>query len=409
MKGYLKKIHPLVILLIFVLFLACHLIVGNPVSKVIAGVTFDRYIEENYPGCYYENHKYDFTCNGYSAIVYSHANPDMRIVIQTDTFGLNIKYDNYKEAVQEGKNTAERLANEYTSVINSILGNEICGYKVHNLSGFFADNSGSDRQYSLKYGPLIPGGEYDIYQISPTDGDIIMRVIAPGATMETAEQILVTAKQKLAENGIVFDTISLSLMADGMDGWPYIINLEKLPYSVFSHAEFSKIINGVHLSDDPQWSSAFNAIADSYSQIVQSADWSRIDGFDITEIKATLFIDYELSHKAYGKIMYADIDGIDLEDIDSDSYESYTDRDIIKFGNRVGQIAFYVTAAETDSLAAADIINQINNILKINGLENKLTNLVITAENNSTPCHYRNIPYRKELWTEKEISIHRVN
>lgn len=400
-----KKFDPLKLLLVpafLALFIPVHIFVGNPFSKAIAGVTLKRYIEEKYQGCYFKEYSYDLTCNGYSTTVYSDINEDIKFVLKTDTFGFTIRNDSYRGMVELGSNTAHRLAEEYTELLNSILGNEICGYKIYRITGIMADNYVYGQQYSLKSGPLVPGTEYDIYKISPTDGDIHLRVIAPGATAQTAENILLETKQKLADSGIIFDTISLSIGEDS-DCRPYIIDIEKIPYTVFSRPDFSRQIMKVHLKDNPQWSLAFRYINDRYDKLIKAVDWRQADSFEIKDISGRLNVDFNLQDKAWGNIMYISTDGLGVDDIDVINYESYSDSEIAQLGKRTGVINISVILTRPDEQAVADAINEINIILKNSGLENRTTNMTVTYKESSAVHSFPNLYYREDKFTKKEI------
>ena len=400
-----KKFNPLKLLLVpafLALFIPVHIFVGNPFSKVIAGVTLERYIEANYPGCYFTEHSYDFTCNGYSAKVYSDTNEDIKFFLQTDTFGFTIRNDSYKDMVELGSNTAHRLNEEYTEILTSVLGEEICGYKIYRITGIMADNYVYGQQYSLKSGPLVPGAEYDIYKISPTDGDILLSVIAPGATEQTAEKILIAAKQKLADSGIIFDTISLSIGEDS-DCWPYIIDIEKIPYTAFSRPDFSRQIMEVHLKDNPQWSLAFKYINERYDNLIKAVDWRQADSFEIRSISGRLNMDYSLQDSVYGNIMFLSTDGIGVDDIDVINYESYSDNEIAQFGKKAGVINISVMLTQPDEQSVADAINEINIILKNNDFENRTTNMTVTYKESSAVHRFPNLYYCEEAFTRKDI------
>ena len=400
-----KKFHPLKLLLVpafLALFIPVHIFVGNPLSKAIAGVTLKRYIEEKYPGCYFKEYSYDLTCNGYSTTVYSDINEDIKFVLKTDTFGFTIRNDSYRDMVELGSNTAHRLAEEYTELLNSILGNEICGYEIYRITGIMADNYVYGQQYSLKSGPLVPGAEYDIYKISSTDGDILLSVIAPGATAQTAENILLETKQKLADSGIIFDTISLSIGEDS-DCRPYIIDIEKIPYTAFSQPDFSRQIMEVHLKDNPQWSLAFKYINDRYDKLIKAVDWQQADSFEIRSISGRLNMDFNLQDKAWGNIMYTSPDGLGVDDIDVINYESYSDNEIAQLGKKVGVINIGVMLTQPDEQAVADAINEINIILKNNGLENQTTNMTVAYKDSSAAHIFPNLYYREEAFTRKDI------
>jgi len=195
-------------LLVIVITGLVHGFVGNPVSKVIAGKTFDKYINEKYPGCIYDDYSYDFTCNGYVAIVYSPDNPDMKMVLKKDTLGMGITGDNYTAAVEMGWNTSQRLNEEYTRLLNGIVGSEILGYKISEIRGYFVDDEIKARA-SLKEGFLVPGKEYDLYRISETDGDIVIWVTAPEADMNTAVRVFSEMKNILLKNNLKFDTATV--------------------------------------------------------------------------------------------------------------------------------------------------------------------------------------------------------
>lgn len=213
---------------------------------------------------------------------------------------------------------------------------------------------------------------------------------------------MLETKQKLADSGIIFDTISLSIGEDS-DCWPYIIDIEKLPYTVFSQPDFSRQIMEVHLKDNPQWSLAFRYISDRYDNLIKTVDWQQADSFEIGNISGKLNMDYNLQDSVYGNIMYLSTDGVGVDDIDVINYESYSDSEIARLGKRAGVINIDIILARPDKQAVADAINEINIILKNNGFENQTTNMTVTYKESSAEHSFPNLYYREDDFTQKDI------
>ncbi len=403
-----KKFNPFSLLLIPVILavmVPLHFFVGNPVSKYLAGRTVKNYVAEKYPDFYIEEYKFHFSYNGYYAIIKSRENKDVRFIVVTDTLGTRIRSDDYYGSVELGENTSRRINDEYTEIIHSILGDTICGYDIYSVFGRLADNMVTGHQYSLKSGPLVPGAEYDIYKISPTDGDIILRVIAPGATDEVSLQILQRAKQMLEDGGIVFDTVTLYI-GETRQCWPHIITIENIPYALFSQPDFEEKIQQMSYYNNPQWTTAFHNVTDRYIKMLQSVDWKKAETFDYNAVFVGFYLTPDCSRKAQGYNLYISDSGLEIQDIDTVNYEKYADSEIAAFGTKAGHVAFNVHSDNRGPQAAAEIMNEINLLLAEKGVRYAVADLEISDSKFGDYHYYRDIHFTDEPFTAEDMQLY---
>ena len=57
MKNFWQKHKVGIVVTAFICGLSAHIVVGDPISKIVAGFTLDRYMAEKYPEYGFEKHK----------------------------------------------------------------------------------------------------------------------------------------------------------------------------------------------------------------------------------------------------------------------------------------------------------------------------------------------------------------
>ena len=398
MKNFLQKHKAGIVVTAFICGLFAHIVVGDPISKIVAGFTLDRYMAEKYPEYYYEDYSYDFTCNGYSAVVRSDNNPDVRFVLHTDTFGLTVCSDSYKSDVESGRSTENRLIEEYTVALKNILGTEINGYQIYSSIGSFTSQEYTaedfeGNKYALESGPLIPGKEYNINEISATDGDIHLRVIVPDVTYTKVAEILLAIEQKLADGGLAFDTITLCT-GENANCWPYVMELEKFPYSGIGGDDFDKTVEIFHKYNNPKWQWNYKQLTDNYYSMVVRLPWKNLSPSVFVGAACTFAVSEDFRQSTTMAYPVISKNGMAYDDLDGVDYISYTEEKIKYFANKYGYVTIDVKAENLQNSTVKEIYNSTVSMFTEADIGCNVLNLnIATMDGKQTIC-YKNIPQK---------------
>ncbi len=97
-------------------------LVGNPISKILATRTADKYIEEKYPDLkvHREETYYNFKDGNYGVKYLDRKSKDIHFTIGTDYLG-RLSYDGYERDVLSKWNTRLRLETEYSNYVEKII------------------------------------------------------------------------------------------------------------------------------------------------------------------------------------------------------------------------------------------------------------------------------------------------
>lgn len=121
-----KKIRILAglggLVLLILLLIVTMAFTGNPISKLLANRTADKYIEDNYPDLKLtkEDSFYNFKDGNYLVKYLDEESLDIHFNIETDYLG-RLRYDGYQEDVLSKWNTRMRLDEEYGNYVESIV------------------------------------------------------------------------------------------------------------------------------------------------------------------------------------------------------------------------------------------------------------------------------------------------
>ena len=120
MKKKILKIAAFVLALALIVGVCvfANSLVGNPISKLLATKTAEKYLEENHPGKDYQldgvTFSFKLTC--YYAYFSSPGSPDSSFSLMLGMDG-KIIHDYYENNVLTGWNTARRLSVEYRAAV----------------------------------------------------------------------------------------------------------------------------------------------------------------------------------------------------------------------------------------------------------------------------------------------------
>lgn len=109
------------VLIIILLFLTMSF-TGNPISKVLATRSADKYIEENYPDLNLQRKEavFEFKLGNYVVEYYQENSKDFHFGIEADYLG-RIIYDGYEEMILGKWNTMGRLEEELNSYVERLV------------------------------------------------------------------------------------------------------------------------------------------------------------------------------------------------------------------------------------------------------------------------------------------------
>lgn len=200
-------------------------LVGNPISKMLATNTAEKYLAEHYGNTdyYIRSVNYSFKDAKYLAHIASPSSVDTYFSFRIDMDG-RFMYDNYEDYVTSGFNTANRINMEYRDLVDSVLESPSYPY-ITDIC--FGDLRIEDTQevvpeaakpylshpsdISLKYKDLELDKQYDISKLGAEYGHLVLYICDETVTVEKAAEILLETKRLMDEAGAPFDTVEFEL------------------------------------------------------------------------------------------------------------------------------------------------------------------------------------------------------
>ncbi len=186
-------------------------LVGNPISKAIAGSVVRDHLNENYAGTDYElvELNYSFKDGCYYAHMHSPSQLDGTFIICIS--GNKIIYDTYTEDVREHRNTAERLNREYRRAVADILESQVFPYEA-NINYGDLDFIGDDLpDGAILQSELENNKFYNMSELGKRNGRIVLKVKNDEVTTEKAAEILTFSKKLLDDAGVAFNYVDFTL------------------------------------------------------------------------------------------------------------------------------------------------------------------------------------------------------
>ena len=226
MKWNLKRVLALSAALVLIGGVAwfANALNGNPLSKMLAKSTAERYLAENYGDTdYYIDHvSYNFKDENYHAFVRSPSSVDTTFTISLTMLG-SLQGDTY-DNVLSGWNTALRLDEEYRALADRVLEDPAFPYQCHigysrleiypaellNSPEAASEVPGSD--YALNQDELILDHIYDIPELGRQAGHLILYLEEEPVTFEAAADMMLDLKARFDEAGVPFAAMDLILL-----------------------------------------------------------------------------------------------------------------------------------------------------------------------------------------------------
>ncbi|MBR5520555.1 MAG: hypothetical protein IKU54_01015 [Oscillospiraceae bacterium] len=228
-KGKILK-YIAVILLTLILGIGLYFYIGffgNPISKVLANHSAEKYMAENYPNCYIENVGYNFKDGRYFANIQKEESIDTNFFVYFDWLG-NVTYDAYESYVTKGHNTVNRMFMEYRALLDEIITPDSVDFTIDILYGdilteYYGKDTSilpADEITSMPMEEVVVDKQYDYTELGYKYGYVCLYACDEDVSVERACEILLDVKEKLDKNNIGFKYIDFVLQkprqADGM-------------------------------------------------------------------------------------------------------------------------------------------------------------------------------------------------
>ena len=213
MKKKILKIAAFVLALALIVGVCvfANSLVGNPVSKLLATKTAEKYLEENHPGKDYQldgvTFSFKLTC--YYAYFSSPGSPDSSFSLLLGMDG-KIIHDYYENNVLVGWNTARRLSDEYRAAVGKVLDNPAFPYHIDIGYGdleFISEeykNAPEVPDYALITNDLELDGIYDIGVLGAKAGKLTVYICDDTVSIERLAEIMLDMKKMLEDAGVRF-------------------------------------------------------------------------------------------------------------------------------------------------------------------------------------------------------------
>lgn len=220
MKRKALKIIALILALVLIGGISwfANALVGNPVSKYLAGKNAEKYISEIYPeeDFLVREVRYDFKVCGYYAKIYSPRSIDSDFELRIDFIG-KVLYDTYEYNVLTGENTASRINNEYREAVDRVLDSPSYPYNSHIAFGDieFIPEEYKDNfdvpSYAVVTETLTPDALYDINEMGKKAGHLIIYVADDELTERKMAEVLLGIKDIFDKSGVSFHAIDCTI------------------------------------------------------------------------------------------------------------------------------------------------------------------------------------------------------
>ena len=217
-KGMRIAAFVLAAILILTVLWFSNGLIGNPLSKLLAKKSAEKYIKENFGDGVFriESVGYDFKMTGYFVRVVCDSSRDSHFEIRTDMLG-RIGGDSY-ENVTNGWNTAMRIDGEYRKLTQTMLDSlpytqDFAYGMIEYRSGdIIADMASDDTPpYALDTRTLVLDKEYDASDVGRQAGRLYVYLWDDAPSAEKAAEMLLAIRKAADDRDIGFKGIYFSL------------------------------------------------------------------------------------------------------------------------------------------------------------------------------------------------------
>ena len=194
--------------------------VGNPISKMLATNTAEKYLSETFSDTdyYIEQISYSFKDGNYHAFIKSPSSMDTAFSLWI-TMGGKLRYDSYED-VLSGFNTAQRLEQEYRNLTDTVFSSPSFPFKLEidygSLEIYPGDllnnpNVNDIPPYALNQDDLVLDKRYDIRELGRQAGHLVIYIDNDAVTPEDAAKIMLDIKSRFDEAGVPFAAMDFVL------------------------------------------------------------------------------------------------------------------------------------------------------------------------------------------------------
>ena len=215
MKRIIKTVAlTLAVVLVIGAAIVANALFGNPVSKALAKNSAKRHLEESYKNTDLEITavSYSFKDGYYYVYVESESSIDTHFVLMMNSLG-QLHYDDY-ESVSSGRNTADRINNEYRARVESVLDSASIPYYVSIGFGEIVFEMPADTEtpaYAMDMSELILDKEYDMRELGAKAGKLTLYIEDETVSVERLAEILISIRVIFDDAGVRFYAIDCVL------------------------------------------------------------------------------------------------------------------------------------------------------------------------------------------------------
>ena len=200
------------IVLIILLLVITMGFTGNPISKVLATRTADKYVEENYSDLdlLREETVFEFKRGFYIVKYYQPDSKDIHFGIETDYLG-RITIDGYEEVVLGKWNTLWRFNEEFNGYVQRVLKDNL----DYDFDMIIADIPG-DENNEGEFSELEIDMNFDIENIS-LDKYLTIYIYEENRTWERISEVILEVDELMEKNNLDIGYYSIILEEPRMD------------------------------------------------------------------------------------------------------------------------------------------------------------------------------------------------
>ena len=221
MKKYLK-ILALIVAVVLIVGLACfaNALNGNPISKMLAKRTGEKYLSETYVGTdyYIDRVSYNFKDGNYHVFIKSPTSIDTEFTLVITMLG-EFCYDTY-DSVVNGLNTARRIEMEYRELADTVFESPAfpyCSEITYGTLEIYPEEALKNSEvneippYALNQNELVLDKIYDVRALGKQAGHLIVYVDNNRVTFDDAAEIMLNIKKMFDDAAVPFVAIDFVL------------------------------------------------------------------------------------------------------------------------------------------------------------------------------------------------------
>ena len=190
-------------------------LVGNPISKMMARRTAQKYLAVRYSDTDYviDEVFYSFKIGGYYVHIVSPSSMDGNFTLTVSMHG-KLTNDDYASRVEGHRNVASRLSSEYRKMVDGVLQSYAYPYTVDMGYGDlkFEREAGEEAlEGALKMTDLVNDRIYNVGKLGTINGELVLYIDSDTVTYEKAAEILLKTKELMDGAGVGFRSVHLVL------------------------------------------------------------------------------------------------------------------------------------------------------------------------------------------------------